>query len=93
MRIKSQPHGKRILTENMKLKKFFLAVFSNWFSGMSGGLTVPFTVFSLLVPSVAYKFKEPPTVDLKSMKFWAVDSFGGKHQIPVAPSVRDVSML
>ena len=39
----------------MKLKKFFLVVFSSWFSGMSGGLTVPFTVFSLLVPSVAYK--------------------------------------
>src|ERR1700730_15400234 len=39
----------------MKLKKFFLTVFSNWFSRMSGGLTVPFTVFSLLVPSVAYK--------------------------------------
>jgi hypothetical protein len=39
----------------MKLKKFFLAVFSNWLSGMSGSLTVPFTVFYLLVPSVAYK--------------------------------------
>lgn len=39
----------------MKLKKFLLAIFSNWFSGMSGGLTVPFTIFSFLVPSMTYK--------------------------------------